>query len=202
MLFEKKALDFLSKTAVLVNSGKDFFFWELLLDAEKLLKEMPSKKLGKIEKNVHVEGKVFLCKGAVIKSGTRIEGNVFVGENSVVGPNAFLRGFVVLGKDCFVGTSEVKSSVFLDHSRAPHFNYVGDSLVGENVNLGAGTKIANLRHDNQNVFAKINGKKVDSGRRKLGALIGSNTKTGVNSSVNCGVIVPNNSKIMPNEFVK
>lgn len=200
--FEKKIEGLMSEISVLAKKDGGFAFWEKLFEAQKLLEKMPAKKLGIIEKNVVVKGKVFVQKGAVIKSGTRIEGNAFIGKGTVIGPNAFLRGFVVTGENCFIGMSEVKSSVFLDHSRAPHFNYVGDSVVCENVNLGAGTKIANLRHDNKNVFVKVNGKKTDSGQRKLGALICENVKTGINSSINCGCIVPAGTKILPNEFYR
>lgn len=199
---DKRVSLFLGQLSALLVKGTPFFFWEKLFEAKQLCSKIKPKNLGKIEKGVVIEGNVFLSKGAVIKSGSRIEGNVFAGENTVIGPNAFLRGFVVLGKDCFVGMSEVKNSVFLDGARAPHFNYVGDSILGENVNLGAGTKIANLRHDNKNIFVEIGGKKIDSGQRKLGALVGNNTKTGVNSSINCGTIVPNNSKILPNGFFR
>lgn len=200
--FEKKAGEFLEEVSSLLKKNRGFAFWETLEAAEKLLEKMPSKKLGKVEKNVVIKGKVFVCKGAVIKSGTRIEGNAFIGKGSVIGPNAFLRKAVIIGENCHVGQSEVKHSVFLDHSNAPHFNYVGDSVIGENVNLGAGTKIANLRHDNKSVKVKINGQEVDSGKRKLGALVCSGTKTGVNSSINCGAIVAPNTKILPNEFFK
>lgn len=199
---EKKVSEFLQEVSSLMKKNNEFTFWENLEQAEKLLEKLPSKKLGKVEKNVVIKGKLFVCKGAIIKSGTRIEGNVFIGENSVIGPNAFLRGPIITGKHCHIGQSEVKNSVLLDHSNAPHFNYVGDSILGHNVNLGAGTKIANLRHDNENIKVTINGKVVDSGRRKLGALIGTGAKTGVNSSINCGSIVPSNAKILPNEFYK
>lgn len=200
--FEKKIHEFLSECQGNASKKEGFEFWQALEQAEKLLEKMHSKKIGKVEKNVVIEGKVFACKGALIKAGTRIEGTAYIGEGSVIGPNAFLRGPVILGKNCHIGQSEVKNSVFLDNSNAPHYSYVGDSVIGENVNLGAGTKIANLRHDNQNIKVTINGKEVDSGKRKLGALIGSWTKTGVNSSINCGAIVPPNTKILPNEFYK
>ena len=200
--FEKKVGEFLQEVSSLMKKNNGFAFWETLEQAEKLIGKMPSKKLGKVEKNVVIEGKVFVCKGAVIKSGTRIEGNVYIGKDSVIGPNAFLRKTVLIGENCHIGQSEVKNSVFLGHSNAPHYSYIGDSLIGENVNLGAGTKIANLRHDNQNIKVKINGQEVDSGKRKLGALVGSGTKTGVNSSINCGAIVAPNTKILPNEFYK
>ncbi len=183
-----------------IDSGKEFEFWKYLEESEKIMEKIQEKIEGTVEKNVSINGKLALGKNSVIKTGSYIEGNVFVGKNCKIGPNAYLRSGTVLLDNCHVGMSEVKNSIFLGNSSAPHFNYVGDSILGENVNLGAGTKIANLRHDNKNIVVKLGKKSVDSGRRKLGALIGSGTKTGINSSINCGKFVKNNSKILPNQF--
>lgn len=196
----KELLELLEKLKKEIESGKEFEFWKYLNQTEKLVEKLGKKIDGKTEENVHVNGTLVLGEGSVLKSGTVVEGKVFVGKNCKIGPNAFLRNGTIILDNCHVGMSEIKNSIVLENSNVPHFNYVGDSVLGENVNLGAGSKIANLRHDNENVKVKINGKTIDSGRRKLGALIGSNTKTGINSSVNCGAIVPNNSKIIPNEF--
>ncbi len=184
-----------------IFKGKEFAFWNYLNTLEVLLPALKNEKLGLVEENVIIEGTLFLEKGAIVKSGTRIEGNVFVSENSIIGPNAFLRKNVFIGKNCHVANSEIKNSIILNNSNVPHFSYVGDSIIGENVNLGAGTKLANLRFDNKNVIVLINGKKTDSGRRKLGSLIGNNVKTGVNSSINCGKIVGNNSTVFPGTVV-
>ncbi len=196
----KKLVLLLEKLKKEIDSGKEFEYWKYLDESEKILEKMRKKIGGKIEKNVSVKGKLALGKGSVIKSGSYIEGNVFIGKNSKIGPNAHLRPGTVVSDNCHIGMSEVKNSIILGKSNASHFNYVGDSVLGENVNLGAGSKIANLRHDSQSVWVKINGKKIDSGKRKLGAMVGSNTKTGINSSINCGKIVPNGTKILPNEF--
>ena len=91
--------------------------------------------------------------------------------------------------------SEVKNSIILSNTSVPHFNYVGDSILCENINLGAGTKISNLRFDNKNIKMKINKKLVDSGRRKLGAIIGPNSQTGINASIMCGKKIGENSII-------
>jgi bifunctional UDP-N-acetylglucosamine pyrophosphorylase/glucosamine-1-phosphate N-acetyltransferase len=82
--------------------------------------------------------------------------------------------------------SEIKNSLIFSNTAIPHFNYIGDSIICENVNLGAGTKISNLRFDNRNISMNINEKIIDSGRRKFGAIIGPNSQTGINSSVMCG----------------
>ncbi|MFH1588498.1 MAG: hypothetical protein ABIA76_04135 [Candidatus Diapherotrites archaeon] len=196
----QKILELIDELKSKMQKENEFAFWEFLNESEKLIADLEPKSMGETEKYAVIKGKLFLGKNSVIKSGTRIEGNVFIGENCVIGPNAFLRNGAILAGNNHVGMSEVKNSIILFNSNIPHFNYVGDSILGENVNLGAGTKIANLRFDNGNVKVELNGKKTDSGRRKLGALIGNNVKTGINSSINCGKIIKKNETIAPNEF--
>jgi bifunctional UDP-N-acetylglucosamine pyrophosphorylase/glucosamine-1-phosphate N-acetyltransferase len=83
----------------------------------------------------------------------------------------------------------------MDYSNVPHLNYVGDSVIGEHCNLGAGTTIANLRLDKNNIIVTLNGKKIDSKRRKLGAIMGDNVQTGINSTINVGTMIGNNAFI-------
>ena len=90
----------------------------------------------------------------------------------------------------------------MDNSNVPHLNYVGDSIMGQNCNLGAGTTIANLRLDKKNIIVILNGKKIDSKRRKLGMVMGDNVQTGINSSINIGTIIGNNVFIGPGAVVK
>lgn len=198
----EKITEFLDKLHQKMKSENEFAFWEELKKAKKLLEGIREENKGKIEQNVIVEGKVFLGKDSVIKSGTRIEGNVFIGENCVVGPNAFLRGFVILEGKNTVANSELKNVILMYNSNIPHYSYVGDSLIGKNCNLGAGTKIANLRFDNKNVKVLIKGKETDSGERKLGCLMHDEVKTGVNSGINGGTILHPNANVLPNSFVK
>ena len=91
--------------------------------------------------------------------------------------------------------SEIKNSLIFSNSAVPHFNYVGDSIICEDVNLGAGTKLSNLRFDNQTIKMNINGKLIDSNLRKLGAILGPNSQTGINASIMCGKIIGNDSII-------
>lgn len=180
-----------------IDSGKEFPFWEYLGKSEKIMEKSGEGIEGTVEENVAIKGNLTLGKNSIIKSGTYIEGNVFIGENCIIGPKAYLRKGAVIADGCHIGNSEIKNSVILSNSKIPHYSYVGDSIIGENVNFGAGTKIANLRFDNKSVKVEINGKKIDSGRRKLGVLVGHNVKTGINSSINCGIIVGNNCQIYP-----
>jgi bifunctional UDP-N-acetylglucosamine pyrophosphorylase/glucosamine-1-phosphate N-acetyltransferase len=86
----------------------------------------------------------------------------------------------------------VKNSIIMNHSNVPHLNYVGDSVIGEHCNLGAGTTVANLRLDKHNIVVTLNGKKIDSQRRKLGMIMGDNVQTGINSTINVGTMIGNN----------
>ena len=106
-----------------------------------------------------------------------------------------MRPYTYVGDHCHIGISEVKNSIILSHSNVPHFNYIGDSIICEYVNLGAGTKVANLRFDDKSVFVSIKGKRIDSKRRKLGTIIGPNVKTGINVSIMTGKIIGENSII-------
>ena len=93
------------------------------------------------------------------------------------------------------------NSIIMDYSNAPHQNYVGDSVIGQNCNLGAGTKIANLRLDKKNIKVILNGNKIDTKRRKLGTIMGDNIQTGINSSINTGTMIGNSCFIGPNALV-
>lgn len=145
---------------------------------------------GTLEPGVQVRGRLFAAAGAVVKSGTYVEGDAWVGPGATVGPNAYLRGPVSIGAGCKVGAAtEVKASVLLAGAKAPHLNYVGDSVLGEDCNLGAGTVIANLRHDEAPVQVVHRGARVDTGRKKLGAIVGDGAKTGINASLNPGTVL-------------
>lgn len=197
----RKELEFTDSMRILINdlNGKikgyvikDLFWSDIglpwhLLDANKfLLNNIKQDIKGKVEENVQIVGDVIIGKNTLVRSGSYIIGPCYIGENSLIGPNAFIRPFTSIGDDCHIGMSEIKNSLIFSNTSIPHFNYIGDSIICENVNLGAGTKISNLRFDNNNIKMKINEKLIDSGRRKLGAIIGPNSQTGINSSVMCG----------------
>ncbi len=167
-----------------------------------ILENMKEEIFGKIEDNVKIKGKVILKEGAEILSNTYIEGIAYIGENSKIGPFSRLRGKVIIGRNCRIGSFvEIKNSIIYDNTNVPHLNYVGDSIIASNCNLGAGTKIANLRLDEKNIRMKIKGEKVDIGRRKFGCVIGFNTKIGINVSINPGKRIGNNCKIGPGVIV-
>ena len=176
--------------------------WDLITANEEYMKNNVEFIKGTIEDNVTIKGIIHLGESSIIKSGTYIEGNVWIGDNCIVGPNAYIRnGTVLYGMNKIGASTEVKNSIFLKGAKAPHHNYVGDSIIGEESNLGSGTKIANLRFDKRTIEVIHRGKKSDSGRRKLGAIIGKNVNTGINASINAGSIIGNNVKLGPNTLI-
>ena len=153
---------------------------------------------GEVEGTATVKGPVIVEEGARIRGGSYIEGPAYIGEDADIGPNSYIRPYSVIGRGCRIGFSvEVKESVVFEEAHAAHLAYIGDSVVGEHVNLGAGTILANLRFDERNVKVNIEGKRVDSGRRKLGAIIGGYVKTGVNVSIMPGVKIGSYAIIYP-----
>ncbi|MBQ3684113.1 MAG: NTP transferase domain-containing protein [Methanomicrobium sp.] len=153
---------------------------------------------GTIEDGVYIHGNVILGEGSVIKSGTYIEGDCIIGKDCDIGPHAYIRGCTSVGDNCHIGHSvEIKNSIVMNGTKIPHFNYVGDSVIGSGCNFGAGTKIANLRHDRRDI--RCDGR--DTKRRKFGAVIGDDVQFGINCSVNAGSSVGSRVKAAPNSYI-
>ncbi len=188
---------------VFLKEWRDVIYpWHLLDANEEILKKIDKKLDGIAENNIEIIGNVQIGKNSKILSGTYIEGPVVIGENCKIGPNCYIRSFTSIGNSCHVGNAcEIKNSILLDNTNAPHQNYVGDSIIGENCNLGAGAKVANLRLDKKNIFVILNGKKINTKRRKLGVILGDNIQTGINSMMNIGSIIGNNCFIGPGALV-
>lgn len=159
--------------------------WELLQTQEFFMNKLTEGEiLGTVENNVQLKGAVSIGKNTVVKSGVYIEGPVIIGENCFIGPNCYIRGCTAIGDNCKIGQSvEIKNSIVMNNTNICHLSYVGDSIVGEGVNLGAGFITANLRHDGKNVLSMVKGKLVDTGMKKFGAVIADGVKTGINTSV-------------------
>jgi bifunctional UDP-N-acetylglucosamine pyrophosphorylase/glucosamine-1-phosphate N-acetyltransferase len=172
--------------------------WDLLPANESLLAKLEPQNLGEVEENVVLKGAVSIGKNTVVRSGAYIIGPVIIGEDCEIGPNCYLRPHTSIGDGCHIGAAvEVKNSIIMKGSKLPHHNYVGDSVIGEQCNLGAGTKIANLRLDKKEI--QVAG--IDTGRRKLGAIIGDRVETGINASINVGCLIGNNAFIGPGAVV-
>ncbi|MDO5823590.1 bifunctional sugar-1-phosphate nucleotidylyltransferase/acetyltransferase [Methanobrevibacter sp.] len=170
--------------------------WELIEVNEELISNIKTDIKGVIEDGAHIHGEVVLGEGSIIRSGVYIEGNVFIGKNCDIGPNSYIRGNSYFGDNVHVGNAvEIKNSIIMENTNVSHLSYVGDSVIGSNCNIAAGTNIANLRFDNKSVKTKIKNQMIDSGRRKFGSIIGDSVKTGINSSFSPGVKVGFNSTI-------
>ncbi len=176
--------------------------WDILDAAARVLGEMEPGIKGEVERGAVVKGPVYVEHGAVVRSGSYIVGPAYIGREASIGPNCYIRGPVSIEKGARIGNAvEVKASLIMEHARISHLSYVGDSVVGEHVNLGAGTVTANLRFDDKEISMVVKGKRVSSRRRKLGAFIGGYAKTGINVSIMPGVRIGSYSWIMPGSIV-
>src|SRR5436190_23499683 len=143
--------------------------------------------------------RVFIGEGTVVEDGAMIKGPAIIGRNCQIRHNAYVREMVIIGDNCVVGNScEVKNSLLFNQSVAPHFNYVGDSILGFKAHLGAGVKISNVKLVSGNIKVEIDGKMFDTGLRKFGALLGDHADIGCNAVLNPGSIIGRNSVVYPN----
>ncbi|MEM2117849.1 MAG: sugar phosphate nucleotidyltransferase [Candidatus Bathyarchaeia archaeon] len=176
--------------------------WDLLEANRWALMRREHKVCGIVESGAHLVGPVSVAETARIRSGAYVEGPVFIDEGSDVGPNCYIRPYTSIGRRVRVGNAcEIKNSIVMDGVHVGHLSYVGDSILGEKCNLGAGTVMANYRFDAGTVKMVVKDKVVDSGRTKLGAVLGDNVKTGINALFMPGVKVGCNSWIGPNVVV-
>jgi len=168
--------------------------WDLLPANKSLLDGIELQSLGEVEEGVVMKEAVSIGKDTVVRSGSYIVGPVIIGQNCEIGPNCYIRPYTAIGDNCHIGSAvEVKNSIIMRGSKLPHHNYVGDSVIGEECNFGAGTKVANLRLDKKDIWVAG----IDTGRRKLGAIIGDKVETGINASINVGSMIGSNTFIGP-----
>ena len=172
--------------------------WDLLTANESLMAGIEEQRLGIVEENAVLKGRVSLGKGTTVRANSYIQGPVIIGDNCDIGPNCFIRPSTAIGDNCHIGGAvEVKNSIVMQGSKIPHHNYIGDSIIGEECNLGAGTKIANLRLDKKEITAG----NIDTMRRKFGAIIGDGVQTGINASINVGSLIGDHTFIGPGAMV-
>lgn len=151
---------------------------------------------------------VVIGEGTVVEPGAFIQGPAIIGKNCQIRHGAYIRGHVIIGDNCIVGhSSELKNTIMLDTAQCPHFAYVGDSILGRKVNLGAGTKLSNLpvvsvkdaeTGKRPHVIITVDGKDYDTGLSKFGAIIGDGAQTGCNVVTNPGTIIGRNTLVYPN----
>ena len=195
------------KTVLAVKISEDGWIdigrpWDLLEANRWALMKMDHKVRGHVENGAHLIGPVSVAETARIRSGAYVEGPAFIDEESDIGPNCYIRPYTSIGKKVRIGNAcEIKNSIIMDKVHIGHLSYVGDSILGEYCNLGAGTITANYRLDGGTIKMMVKDRVVDSGRTKLGAVLGDNVKAGINALFMPGVKVGCNSWIGPNVVV-
>ena len=178
--------------------------WDLLRANELYVSALTGPSIhGEIHPAAVINGTLHLGLGTRILPGVFIEGNVVIGDNCKIGPNCYIRGNTSIGDSCHIGQSvEIKNSLILSHTNVGHLSYIGDSMLGEKVNLGAGTTTSNLRHDGKNHRSMVHGLLLDTGRRKFGTIIGDHVHTGINTSIYPGRKLWPNTTTRPGEIVQ
>jgi NDP-sugar pyrophosphorylase family protein len=173
--------------------------WEALKVISAYLKANLRPALrNRCEGNAFIGEAVFIGEGTVVEDGAMIKGPAIIGKNCEIRHNAYIRENVIIGDDCVVGNAcEIKNSLLFNGCAVPHFNYVGDSILGHKAHLGAGVKISNVKLTPGNIFVEKDGVPFDTGLRKFGALLGDFAEIGCNAVLNPGTIIGRSSVVYP-----
>ena len=188
--------DFFDLTAyahrALFEDMRVIYVWDVL----KLLREYLERVIqpeiqGEVMPGAYLTGdRIFIGAGSVVEPGALVKGPAYIGRNTQVRHGAYVRERVLVGDNCVVGhATEIKDTILLDGAHAAHFAYLGDSILGNHVNLGAGTRLANLKLDNSTVKVHLAGDVYDTAMRKLGAIVGDRVQTGCNTVTNPGTLL-------------
>ena len=216
VLSERGELEITDSLQMLIDSGADVGYeilehdwidvgrpWDMLDANELLLGEVKAECDGLVEPNATLIGEVVVGEGTLIRNGAYIIGPVVIGNDCDIGPNCFIRPSTAIGNGVRIGNAvEVKNSIIMDNTNVGHLCYVGDSIVGQGCNFGAGTQVANLRHDGRSIRVTLGYQFLDSGRRKLGVIMGDGVHTAINSSINVGTVIRSGGSTKPGETVR
>lgn len=179
----------------------DPFPWLVL---QKLTDYLSKQRLGLLDGNISPHAYlvnpelISIGEGSIVEPGAYIQGPCLIGKHCVIRHGAYIRGNVLTGDHCVIGhDSEVKHAIFLNGAHAAHFAYVGDSILGNEVNLGAGTKCANFKLDKTPINLQIKGEKIATQMRKLGAIIGDKSQIGCNTVTNPGTLIGQEVRCYP-----
>jgi len=175
--------------------------WEITDNLEDII----SQRLKRLSSDYKIENNIAIHKTATIEQGVVLKGTIIISENCFVGANAYLRGPIFLSKFVKIGpSSEIKQSVIFDNSAIAHFNYIGNSIVGQNVNFEAGSICANHYNERQDkrIFVKHNYQLIDTNTEKFGSLVGDNSKIGANAVLSPGTILEKDSIIKRLELIE
>ena len=176
------------------------YVWDALRQIASYLQfRLKPAVLGDLVGKPFISKEVFIGAGTIVEQGAMLKGPAWIGENCHIRSGCYVRENVIVGNGVVMGNScEFKNCILFDEAQVPHFNYVGDSILGYKAHLGAGVKISNLKVVAGNVFVQVNGKPMDTGLRKFGALLGDHTDIGCNAVLNPGSIIGRGSAIYPN----
>ena len=175
--------------------------WEALAGIGDMILSV-GEKLPEEEYQHPVED-IWIAKDAVIYPNNYIKGPCIIGHRTEVRPGAFVRGNALVGDDCVVGNStELKNVILFDNVQVPHYNYVGDSILGYKAHMGAGSITSNVKSDKLPVIIKNEGENILTGRKKVGAMLGDNVEVGCNSVLNPGTVIGRESNVYPTSCVR
>jgi len=177
--------------------------WEALAGLSDFIKELgktlPAEEYDQVGEDVWIAKDVKFY----LRDTNYINGPAIIGHKTEVRPGAFIRGSVIVGNDCVVGNStELKNVILFDNVQVPHYNYVGDSILGYKAHMGAGSITSNVKSDKINVVINNQGEKIETGRKKVGAMLGDRVEVGCNSVLNPGTIIGRDSNIYPTSCVR
>lgn len=200
---KEQLIDILNFNKSIINNYCDNFnnYWDFLKKLNNLIivigNNLDKTKYDEVEPNI------WISKTADVDKSARLIAPCIIDDNSEVRVNAFIRGNVIIGKGCVVGnSSEIKNSVLFDEAKVPHFNYIGDSILGHKAHFGAGSLTSNVKSDETFVKVTLKGKKNETNMKKVGSIVGDNVEIGCNSVLTPGTIVGRNSIIYPLTMVR
>ena len=151
---------------------------------------------------IRKDGNIYIHKDAKISPSAELNGPLIICRNAEIRHCAYIRGNAVIGENSTVGNStEIKNSILFDYVEAPHYNYIGDSVLGYKSHLGAGVILSNLRLDKKNIRIKYNNRIIETGMRKIGSVIGDGCQVGCNTVLNPGTLLKKESVVYPLESV-
>lgn len=191
----------LDKTIAKPLLEKTTYPWEALDGLKDFILEL-GKTLPK-DKYDQIGDDIWIAKSAVVAPSASITGPLIVCEGAEIRHCAFIRGVAIVGRGAVVGNStELKGTLLFDGVQVPHYNYVGDSILGYKSHMGAGSITSNLKSDKTFVYICIDGEKVCTNRKKLGAILGDNVEVGCNSVMNPGTVIGTNTNVYPVSMIR
>ena len=179
---------------------------DLFMDNDEIWEVIPKikdyiiKLIDSLDKDNYYElfENVWVSKSAKISDSAHIDGPCIIDDNTEIRHCAYIRGGVIIGKNCVIGNScEIKNAIIFDNCQIPHFNYIGDSIMGYHSHIGAGVIVTNLKSDGTSVNIKNNGEVIETNLRKMGSIIGNYVEVGCNSTLFPGTIIYPNTTIYP-----